>query len=421
MKIRFVKNTYIRSRPDDLTVPPLGVVYAGAVLEVEDEGVRGTDLDGNALWYRDGKDWFYWSGGTEVIPEDTPVAPQAPGIPAELPDLKEPETSLPIPEPVTDEPAADRQTEPSRPVADLTYDERSMNWGIRTTGVLEHAWNARRLTGKGIKVALLDTGIDFPHADLEGVVKVMKNFDGSKEWNKVTDTDGNGTMCAGIIGASGKGRVYGVAPGVELYIGKINEYFYEFDYDHLIAGIQWASQIPADIIFTSVNIKASAMTGEQMANLQKLIDALAQLGIAFVAAAGNGVGESPEDRYPAAFDHVLSVGAYDQNGRRLPTSVKSKQLDLLAPGEKLLTTALHDRVDRFGGSTAAAAFTAGVVALAMDHVRSRGLRLTTPDLLDLIRKSALAPDPTTKCKDLEYGCGRLEVKGLLELLDRQGD
>ncbi len=99
MKIRFLKDTNIRSDHQALEKAPIGVVYADTVLEVEDFKHEGARVNGNAQWWRDQNGWYYWTGETEIlalaqteIPSPPPTNPEIIPIPETVSD--------PIPPPV---------------------------------------------------------------------------------------------------------------------------------------------------------------------------------------------------------------------------------------------------------------------------------------------------------------------------------
>ncbi|HND89101.1 MAG TPA: hypothetical protein PK971_12275, partial [Saprospiraceae bacterium] len=72
MKIRFTGNTNIRQEPTSSGNKPLGIVYAGTELEVEDVAHTGASISNNAVWYRDLNGWYYWSGKTQPVFSPTP-------------------------------------------------------------------------------------------------------------------------------------------------------------------------------------------------------------------------------------------------------------------------------------------------------------------------------------------------------------
>jgi subtilisin family serine protease len=392
MVIRFLYDINIRQSPVDLDLPPVGVFYADTEWWVEPGTVRGTSIGNNDLWYTNGKGLFVWSGAAEVIKG----APQDP-IPFDSYQFEfAPLTGHPI--------NWDR----------IYFDEKHMNWGIDHYQILKEYWQKRGLTGKGVKVAILDTGIFFDHPDLKPAVKGFKNLC-TEAWGQNHDLDGSGTRSAGLIAAQGRAHVFGIAPEADLYVAKIMQHFYEPRADRLIEGIRWALQQQVDIILTSVDLTSDRITRAERDQLEHLIDSMKTLEVLFISSAGDAVKNEQEDRYPAAFPTCLSVGAFDQRQLHMETSAKSPQLDLLAPGEDLLTTGLNHNVDHFGGTAAAAAFTAGLAALCYQLLKERGIALSMSEWSDLFNKSATSsPDQDQTA----YGSGLLNPLALLQQLDQ---
>lgn len=99
MKIRFKKNTNIRSDHQSLKAAPIGVVYAQTVLEVEDEPHPGASIQDDNRWWRDLNGWYYWAGETEVLPAETENAPKPKPKPRPKPKPAADLAPAPAPEP----------------------------------------------------------------------------------------------------------------------------------------------------------------------------------------------------------------------------------------------------------------------------------------------------------------------------------
>ena len=195
-------------------------------------------------------------------------------------------------------------------------------------------WNAG-FTGKGVRVAILDTGIDRQHPDLKNRIAAYRNFTRFKS----EDTVGHGTHCAGII--CGGGKVYrGVAPGVELFCGKvIDEQGGESD--DVVAGMSWAASQGAKII--SLSLGGPGNPADLMC---RECDALAKDGVTVVIAAGNEGPAAETIGSPGCAVSAITVGSVDKNGQlafyssRGPVRMGRKRIhkpDLLAPGGGVVT------------------------------------------------------------------------------------
>lgn len=190
-----------------------------------------------------------------------------------------------------------------------------------------YAWS-EGYRGAGVKVAVLDTGVNSSHPDLQ----IEKSI------NKVTGADsaedgyGHGTHVAGIIGAranNGRGGS-GIAPEAEIYnIRVMNAQGAGTDAD-IIAGLTEAVEQDVDII--NMSLGGPGYNGIYQAKVNEAYEK----GIAVVVSAGNdGVSSI---NYPACYDHVICVAATDTNNNRASFSTFGSWVDLSAPGEGILST-----------------------------------------------------------------------------------
>jgi subtilisin family serine protease len=216
-------------------------------------------------------------------------------------------------------------------------------WDSNRDGTLEN----ERPHGEGIKVCVLDTGIDPDHPELKGVIAGRRDFvDGDDEPSDKDANgwgDGHGTHVAGIIAAqlaSGgsvspgmdSGGVAGVAPGARLLIARVlNTQGYAWSSD-IMSALDWCSTEGARI----ASLSLGGANGSRVE--REKFQAAADNGMLVIAAAGNGGG--PLD-FPAAYPSVLAVGAVDQSMRRAPFSARGLGLSLMAPGVEVLSTVIH--------------------------------------------------------------------------------
>ena len=185
-----------------------------------------------------------------------------------------------------------------------------------------YAW-AEGYTGRGIKVAVLDTGVDSGHTEL-----TVTAIDA----NGTTDSNGHGTHVAGIIGAkagNGEGGA-GVAPEVTLYSGNVLPNGVGSD-DDIIRAIRAAYQThKVDLI--NMSLGGVGYNGA----FQTVINEAYNRGTAIFAAAGNDGGTNYS--YPACYDHVISVAATDKGNMRASFSNFGDKVDLSAPGAAIWST-----------------------------------------------------------------------------------
>jgi subtilisin family serine protease len=273
------------------------------------------------------------------------------------------------------------------------------------------AARAAGYTGKGVKIAVLDTGWDHDHPDLQGTVTAERNLiTGSDNAN---DDNGHGTHVAGIIagsGAASNGRYEGVAPGASLLVGKVLDAGGSGFSSDIIAGMEWAVAQGADIVNMSLGSSLPS-TGEDP--LSQAVNTLsAQSKSLFVVAAGNAGPGATTIRAPGAADAALTVGAVDSTGSIASFSSRGPRLgdgaikpDITAPGVAVISARakgtpigdidpegpqgpIDDNYTALSGTSMATPATAGAVALlAQAHPDWDGKRLK-----DAIRSSA-SPQP----------------------------
>lgn len=208
--------------------------------------------------------------------------------------------------------------------------------------------------GKGITVAILDTGCDINHPDLQERIIGGKNFtdDDNGDPAIYMDYNGHGTHVAGTIGASGKeDGLTGVAPEISLLIVKVLNGQGSGQYEWIINGIYYAIEQGADIISMSLG------GPEDVEELHEAVKKAVEAQILVVCAAGNegdGLDSTEELGYPAAYNEVISVGAVDLQRNSSRFSNSNREVDLVAPGEEILSTFLDGKYAKLTGTSMAA-------------------------------------------------------------------
>lgn len=274
------------------------------------------------------------------------------------------------------------------------------SWGVQRVGADTAV--ARGITGAGVKVAIVDSGIDCNHPDLSDNCRGGYNFVGNNTDLYDEDSMSHGTHVAGIIAARNNGTgVVGVAPEASLYAVKVFGANYTGgDMDTIVAGIEWAIENKMDVINLSIGLSGDiySVYPDYFKPLQDVCDKAYQAGIVLVAAVGN------DDReivaVPAAFDSVIGVSATDINDQRaifdakdLKASSYGTQVELAAPGLAIKSTVRGGGYSVLNGTSQAAPHVAGAAALLLsagiadangdgrraDDVRAR-LAVTAKDL-----------------------------------------
>ncbi len=210
-----------------------------------------------------------------------------------------------------------------------------------------------------ILVAVLDTGIDQSHADLEGKVLAEANFTGSPTPG---DIHGHGTHVAGIIAASSDNGIgiAGVAPQCRLLNVKVADDRGQCQATALAEGIVWAVDNGANIINISIGLK------EPCQELAEAIDYAWNKGAVIIAAAGNEGNDAPI--YPAYYENTLAVAAIKENNTFAPLSNRGEWVDVAAPGFNIYSTLPDDSYDYKTGTSFAAPYVSGLAALLFNMV-----------------------------------------------------
>ncbi|MBD0709635.1 MULTISPECIES: S8 family peptidase [unclassified Streptomyces] len=207
----------------------------------------------------------------------------------------------------------------------------------------DKAWESG-YDGTGVKIAVLDTGVDKTHEDLATQVVGERNFSSSPD---AVDRVGHGTHVASIAagtGAKSGGRYKGVAPGAKVLSGKVLDDDGYGDDSGIIAGMEWAAAEGADVVNLSLGSPDSPGTDPLEAAVDRLS---AEKGILFAVAAGNeGEYGASSVGSPGSADSALTVGAVDKDDKLAPFSSIGPRVgdgavkpDLTAPGVAIAAAA----------------------------------------------------------------------------------
>ncbi|MFE4863010.1 type VII secretion-associated serine protease mycosin [Streptomyces sp. NPDC056670] len=257
----------------------------------------------------------------------------------------------------------------------------------------QQAWQTTK--GKGITVAVLDTGVDGSHPDLEGQVLPGNDLigfgagQGSRDWAR------HGTAMAGIIAGHGHGAgdragVLGIAPEARILPVRVilestdpaRKQARETKGGALAAGIRWAADNGADVINLSLG-DDSASAHPEPAEDAAIQYALGK-GAVVVASAGNGGDQGDHISYPAAYPGVIAVAAVDKNGTHASFSTRRWYATVSAPGVDVVIADPDRKYYEGWGTSAASAFVSGAVAL----VRSANRGLTPAQIKKLLEDTA---------------------------------
>lgn len=208
--------------------------------------------------------------------------------------------------------------------------------------------------GKGVKIALIDTGADVEHEEIKDNIKskfnmINKNYD-------VSDGVGHGTAVAGLL----VGNNVGIAPQAELHVIKVLDDNGSGAMADVMDGITHAINIKADILCISLGIKNDM----PLIIKQRVIQAY-EAGMIVVCSVGND--SSPYPRYPSAMDVVIAVGGTDGLGNL--SKFSNRGYDVLAPSENLLSSHIDGKYAYVTGTSMASPIVAGLIALMISYGR----------------------------------------------------
>jgi subtilisin family serine protease len=265
------------------------------------------------------------------------------------------------------------------------------NYGLDLINV-EEAW--KKTKGKGVKIAVIDTGVDMSHPDLIHSLKGTINM--HNRTTDVTDDYGHGSHVAGLL----TGLHTGVAPEAELYVAKVLNDKGQGTMANVLDGISFAINYGVDVLCMSLGVPARLPVPLE----QRLLDARAK-GITVVCAVGNGNKNTLE--YPSKYEDIIAVGGVDQEGQRASFSNYGKEIDISAPAMNILSTYKDSNYAKMTGTSMASPLVAGAIALLISDARSQGIELKPKQIREII---------ATRLNDrhsYQYGWGILDVAKLL--------
>lgn len=281
--------------------------------------------------------------------------------------------------------------------ADAEFDKQ---WGLNNTGKNSGSWWSRGTAGvdisaleawkitkgsKEIKIAVIDTGVDFNHVDLKdnimineaelngsvgvdddgnGYIDDIYGYDFANDDADPTDGHGHGTHCAGVIGASHNSQgIAGVNAEVSILPIKFLTDKGGGTLEGALKAIDYATQRGVDVMSNSWG------GGGRSEALFEAIQRAEAAGIIFIAAAGNSNSDNDaKPTYPANYkaSNIVSVGAIDGKGKRASFSNYGKKtVHVFAPGVDIYSTVSNNKYKKMSGTSMACPHVAGVAGLLL--------------------------------------------------------
>jgi len=238
-------------------------------------------------------------------------------------------------------------------------------------------------TGQSVRIAVLDTGIDYNNPDLRHAY--YGGYDFVNNDSDPYDDNGHGTFVAGVIAGTidGQKGSLGASPDIEMYAVKVIGADGRGSISNVVKGVQWAIDHDVQIICMSLSI-----TRDDPALREKLDEAYGR-GILLVAAAGNTGGKVT---YPARYEEVIAVGSVDREDLAAKNSATGPEVEVVAPGVNINSTLP-------GGSYAVrsgTSFAAGYVTSSLALLLSAHPGLDGKDVRGLLRGGGRGPGCTRK-------------------------
>ena len=307
----------------------------------------------------------------------------------------------------------DRLVEP----ADTELDN---SWGVKHIGAGQvHPFN----TGQGVKVAIIDSGIDYSHSDLNDNYAGGYDFVDGDPYP--LDVCGHGTLVSGVVAAEDNGSgVVGVAPAAQLYalrVMQLDEKGKCWGYvSDIIAALDWSVSQGMDVVNMSLGTESYVYAFDMA--VQNAYDA----GLVLVAAAGNsnpcpGTPAYDNVLYPAKFDEVIAVAATDQSDNRACFSSTGPAVELAAPGLSIRTTYNGGGYAWASGTSLASPHVAGTAALvvASQIADGNGDGRINDDVRGRLQQTA--DDLGSAGRDTWYGYGLVDAEEAAPVSDSDGD
>ncbi|MUV88905.1 S8 family serine peptidase [Halapricum sp. CBA1109] len=304
---------------------------------------------------------------------------------------------------------------------------QSVPWGVGRINATRAAQSVPAANRANVDVAVVDTGIDYDHPDLEGSVEWGYDTTdevGTAGVRAADDDNRHGTHVAGTIAASDNDRgVVGVAPGVDLYSMKaLNADGYGY-YSWWAEALDRAVKGPDGEIGTEDDadvISISAGGDERSTTLRNAVENAAEHSVIVAAAGNDGDGDPTTDEvsYPAAYPEVMGVAATDRDDLTTRTSAEGPDIAIAAPGEDILSTVPIELTGydygRLDGTSMAAPHVSGVAALLIASDFADGERTVT-DAQIREQLTDTATDIHTEGRDNYSGYGRLRAAQALNV------
>ncbi|MEM3120688.1 MAG: S8 family peptidase [Nitrososphaerota archaeon] len=312
-------------------------------------------------------------------------------------------------EPIYTLPEDERQPEMSLRADEFYKLAEDRDWGHSNLGIKDLYDKGYR--GKGVVIAICDTGVSVNHPDLKSRIVEVGNKDFTGSNSGFLDRQGHGTHCAGIAAASANNQgIIGVAPEARIMAVKVLNDQGSGASSWIAAGIRWAADNGADIISLSLGGPSPD------AATRVAVQYAASKGCWVVCAAGNDGREA--NSYPGHYPDSIAVVATDRENRRASFSTINSQNDVAAPGVSILSTLPDGRYGTMSGTSMATPYVSGCLALVRGAIKAAGKAIPNQSqMIELLHKES--NDIPPEGVDKQTGGGLIHTARLIKLLTKE--
>lgn len=295
---------------------------------------------------------------------------------------------------------------PDHVVSDMVFTQAPTLWHLRPD-----EWKPihQRVRGRGVKIAILDTGYT-KHADGPEAI-AAKSFVAGQ--SALLDRNSHGTHCAGTaLGRYVDEQPIGVAPGADLIVGKVLSDQGSGSSSGIAAGVRWAADIGADVISMSLG------GGSSYGPTNEAIDYAFSKGAIVNVAAGNaGYTGRNTVGWPAKYPGALCCGAYRSDGQIANFSSGGRELDWACPGQDIISWSNNGSGFRsMSGTSMATPYGSGILALIIELMRREGqAQWTAVDSVRAFFKANMR-DSGAPGFDVRFGMGIPVASEILNVL-----
>ncbi len=279
-------------------------------------------------------------------------------------------------------------------------------WCIDSTGI-SYAWN-KGYNGAGVRIAVIDSGIDAEHEDLAGA-KIDLGVNVMDGTNDVTDKLGHGTFISGLLAAARDNKlgIAGFCTDAAIVPIKCFANSLVTKASYVISAIYEAvDDYDCDVINLSVGMDLN------LRSMEEAVEYAAGKGVIIVSAAGND--GTAVLNYPAAYQCVIGVGAVDSNGKVASFSQRNDSVYVVAPGVGIPGLGIKTSGSYLTGS--GTSFSTPYVTVAAAILKQYAPNATYFDFATLLRQSVV--DKGTSGYDTSYGYGSLNYEKFVEAMEK---